>query len=75
LLKILKLRISESFIKLNLQANNEVVRTWGERREELNLKNHVELVQLLGIADLDKGTLLFTSYYFNFVMLNTWELP
>lgn len=39
----------------NDETNNEVVRTWGERREEPSLKNHVELVQLLGIADLDKG--------------------
>uniref|UniRef100_A0A0C9RZ24 serine--tRNA ligase n=1 Tax=Wollemia nobilis TaxID=56998 RepID=A0A0C9RZ24_9CONI len=37
------------------EANNAVVRTWGERRDEPYLKNHVELVQLLGIADLEKG--------------------
>ncbi|XP_076895502.1 serine--tRNA ligase isoform X2 [Bidens hawaiensis] len=39
----------------NDEANNAVVRTWGERREEPKLKNHVELVELLGIADLKKG--------------------
>uniref|UniRef100_A0A7N0TB20 serine--tRNA ligase n=1 Tax=Kalanchoe fedtschenkoi TaxID=63787 RepID=A0A7N0TB20_KALFE len=37
------------------EANNVVVRTWGEKREEEGLKNHVELVDLLGIADLIKG--------------------
>ncbi|CAM8903559.1 unnamed protein product [Rhodiola kirilowii] len=39
----------------NDEANNAVVRTWGEKREEEGLKNHVELVDLLGIADLIKG--------------------
>ncbi|KAK1263150.1 hypothetical protein QJS04_geneDACA009431 [Acorus gramineus] len=38
------------------EANNAVVRTWGERRTEEGLKNHVELVELLGIANLSKGT-------------------
>lgn len=37
------------------EANNAIVRNWGERRVEDNLKNHVELVELLGIADLVKG--------------------
>ncbi|GLJ09272.1 hypothetical protein SUGI_0105380 [Cryptomeria japonica] len=37
------------------EANNAVIRTWGECREDPELKNHVELVQLLGIADLKKG--------------------
>ncbi|KAG9136489.1 hypothetical protein Leryth_018961 [Lithospermum erythrorhizon] len=39
----------------NDEANNSVVRTWGEKRTEAKLKNHVELVELLGIADLKKG--------------------
>ncbi|XP_071693923.1 serine--tRNA ligase [Rutidosis leptorrhynchoides] len=39
----------------NDEANNAVVRTWGEMRSETGLKNHVELVELLGIADLKKG--------------------
>ncbi|CAM8900678.1 unnamed protein product [Rhodiola kirilowii] len=39
----------------NDEANNAVVRTWGEKCEEEGLKNHVELVDLLGIADLIKG--------------------
>ncbi|KAI3688485.1 hypothetical protein L2E82_46093 [Cichorium intybus] len=39
----------------NDEANNAVVRTWGEKRTEPKLKNHVELVELLGIADLKRG--------------------
>ncbi|XP_043725388.1 serine--tRNA ligase-like [Telopea speciosissima] len=39
----------------NDEANNQVIRTWGEKRVEPKLKNHVELVELLGIADLKKG--------------------
>ena len=40
-----------------LQANNEVIRTWGERRMEGKLRNHVDLVKLLDIVDLEKGIL------------------
>lgn len=44
-----------------------VVRCWGEKRSEPKLKNHVELVELLGIADLKKGkivhSLLLCSTY------------
>lgn len=39
----------------NDEANNAMVRTWGEKRMEPKLKNHVELVELLGIADLKRG--------------------
>ncbi|CAI8611487.1 unnamed protein product [Vicia faba] len=39
----------------NDEANNAVIRTWGEKRVEPKLKNHVDLVDLLGIADLKKG--------------------
>ena len=39
-----------------LQANNAVIRFWGEKRMEPNLRNHVELVELTGIADTRKGT-------------------
>ncbi|KAI3865218.1 hypothetical protein MKX03_012808 [Papaver bracteatum] len=39
----------------NDEANNLVVRTRGEKMTERKLKNHVELVELLGIADLKKG--------------------
>lgn len=38
------------------QDNNAVVKTWGTPREEPELVNHVDLVQKLGIADLEKGT-------------------
>jgi len=37
------------------EENNAVVRTWGEKRVEPKLKNHVDLVELLQIADLKKG--------------------
>ncbi|KAL6873596.1 hypothetical protein ACP4OV_013678 [Aristida adscensionis] len=37
------------------EANNAIVRTWGERRMEENLKNHVDLCRMLGIADSEKG--------------------
>ncbi|CAN0909868.1 Serine--tRNA ligase, cytoplasmic [Linum grandiflorum] len=37
------------------EANNEVVRVWGEKRTDKKLKSHVDLVELLGIADLKKG--------------------
>ncbi|OWM85369.1 serine--tRNA ligase [Punica granatum] len=38
------------------EANNAVIRTWGEKRVEAKLKSHVELVELLDIADLKKGS-------------------
>ncbi|GJX73551.1 serine--tRNA ligase-like protein [Tanacetum coccineum] len=37
------------------EANNVVIQTWGEKRTEPELKNHVKLMQLLGIADMKKG--------------------
>ncbi|KAH6802427.1 seryl-tRNA synthetase / serine-tRNA ligase [Perilla frutescens var. frutescens] len=39
----------------NNEDNNAIIRSWGEKRMEPKLKNHVELVELLGIADLKKG--------------------
>nr|KAJ0213728.1 hypothetical protein LSAT_V11C400174290 [Lactuca sativa] len=48
-------RVHDSVPVSNDEANNVVVRTWGEKRTEPKLKNHVELVELLGIADLEKG--------------------
>ncbi|KAF8401663.1 hypothetical protein HHK36_012609 [Tetracentron sinense] len=39
----------------NDEENNAVIRSWGEKRVEPKLRNHVELVELLGIADLKKG--------------------
>ncbi|RWW59678.1 hypothetical protein BHE74_00033372, partial [Ensete ventricosum] len=43
-------------------AENAVIRTWGEKRTEGKLKNHVDLVKLLDIVDLEKGILL--QYFF-----------
>ncbi|PWA76874.1 Aminoacyl-tRNA synthetase, class II [Artemisia annua] len=37
------------------EADNEIMRTWGEKREGSKLRNHVDLVDLLGMADLKKG--------------------
>jgi seryl-tRNA synthetase len=39
----------------NDEANNTIIRSWGQKRVEPKLKNHVELVELLGIADTKKG--------------------
>lgn len=39
----------------NDEANNAIVRSWGEKRTEKGLKNHVDLVEALGIADITKG--------------------
>ncbi|CAK7336656.1 unnamed protein product [Dovyalis caffra] len=39
----------------NNEDNNAVIRAWGEKRVEKKLRNHVDLVELLGIADLKKG--------------------
>ncbi|KAH9616026.1 hypothetical protein KSS87_014844 [Heliosperma pusillum] len=38
------------------EANNEVIRKWGDQRIEPNLKSHVDLVELLGIVDMKRGT-------------------
>lgn len=40
-----------------------MIRSWGEKRVEPKLKNHVELVELLGIADLKKGNILVQSSF------------
>ncbi|XP_042379070.1 serine--tRNA ligase-like [Zingiber officinale] len=47
--------IHDSVPVSNDEANNAVIRTWGDRRVETNLRNHVELVKRLDIADLEKG--------------------
>ncbi|KAK4715850.1 hypothetical protein R3W88_014188 [Solanum pinnatisectum] len=39
----------------NDEANNVIVRSWGKKRTEQGLKNHVDLVKDLGIADIAKG--------------------
>ncbi|CAM0949676.1 unnamed protein product [Alopecurus aequalis] len=47
--------VHESVPVSNDEANNAIVRTWGERRLEGNLKNHVDLCIMLDIVALDKG--------------------
>ncbi|EPS69221.1 hypothetical protein M569_05545, partial [Genlisea aurea] len=39
----------------NDEENNAVIRSWGEKRTELKLKNHVDLVELLDVVDTKKG--------------------
>ncbi len=54
--------MSQGFVFLSLidgqQENNEVIRTWGLPRQEINLWNHVDLAHHLGIVDLEAGTFL-----------------
>ena len=38
-----------------MQDNNPIERTWGTPREEQGLPNHVDLVAMLDIVDLEKG--------------------
>lgn len=38
------------------EANNVIVKEWGELRKEDKLYNHYDLVQLLDIVNLEKGT-------------------
>jgi len=45
------------------EANNAIVRTWGEKRLEENLKNHVDLCRMLDIVALEKGISLNFSLY------------
>jgi seryl-tRNA synthetase len=40
------------------EANNVVAKTWGQPRQEEELYNHVDLVQLLGIVNLEQGTVV-----------------
>lgn len=40
----------------NDEANNVVIRSWGEKLVKPKLKNHVDLVELLGIADTKRGS-------------------
>ncbi|KAL5541628.1 hypothetical protein UlMin_009338 [Ulmus minor] len=37
------------------EENNAVLRCWGEKRAEAKLRNHVELIELTGIADTKIG--------------------
>jgi seryl-tRNA synthetase len=38
------------------EANNAVVREWGEQRREPGLLSHYDLVQMLDIVNLESGT-------------------
>ena len=40
----------------NDEANNKIERVWGEKRMEENLPNHVDLIGMLDIADVERGT-------------------
>lgn len=40
----------------NDEANNVIVKTWGVKRPEEKLYNHVDLVQLLDLVDLEAGS-------------------
>lgn len=48
-----------------MQVDNTVVRTWGEAREEDGLKNHVDLVLLLDLVDLEAGTAVAGAHAFS----------
>ncbi|KAL8154768.1 serine--tRNA ligase [Apium graveolens] len=39
----------------NNEDDNAIIRNWGEKRLEKSLKSHVDLVEMLGIAELKKG--------------------
>lgn len=54
-LEIIGNLVHDSVPVSNDEANNAVVRSWGEKRVEPKLKDHVELVELLGIVDSKKG--------------------
>ncbi|KAF3637790.1 Serine--tRNA ligase [Capsicum annuum] len=54
-LEIIGNLVHDSVPVSNDEANNAIVRSWGERRTEKGLKNHVDLVEALGIADTTKG--------------------
>ncbi|KAL6998853.1 serine--tRNA ligase [Sarracenia purpurea var. burkii] len=54
-LEIIGNLVHDSVPVSNDEANNAIIRSWGQKRWEPKLKNHVELVELLGIADIKKG--------------------
>ncbi|KAJ8572914.1 hypothetical protein K7X08_009425 [Anisodus acutangulus] len=54
-LEIIGNLVHDSVPVSNDEANNAIVRSWGEKRTEKGLKNHVDLVEALGIADITKG--------------------
>lgn len=50
----------------SLQVDNVVVKTYGELREEDGLRNHVDLVQMLDIVDLEAGTMVAGVHVLSF---------
>ncbi|KAJ8529482.1 hypothetical protein K7X08_036317 [Anisodus acutangulus] len=54
-LEIIGNLVHDSVPVSNDEANNAIIRSWGEKRTEKGLKNHVDLVEALGIADITKG--------------------
>ncbi|CAM6109765.1 unnamed protein product [Calypogeia fissa] len=54
-IKIIGNLVHDSVVVDDNEDHNQVVKRWGTAREEAGLKNHVDLVDLLRIADLAKG--------------------
>lgn len=50
------------------------MRTWGEKREEADLHNHVDLVEMLDIVDLDKGVAIAGIASLTLSSLYVWGL-
>ncbi|XP_022145958.1 serine--tRNA ligase [Momordica charantia] len=55
-LEIIGNLVHDSVPVSNDEANNAIIRSWGEKLVKPKLKNHVDLVELLGIADTKKGS-------------------
>jgi seryl-tRNA synthetase len=55
------------------QVNNVVVRTWGTPRDEPGLVNHVDLVNKLGIVELEAGNMVWQSVAFS--RRSCWACP
>ncbi|XP_038892840.1 serine--tRNA ligase isoform X2 [Benincasa hispida] len=55
-LEIIGNLVHDSVPVSNDEANNVVIRSWGEKLVKPKLKNHVDLVELLEIADTKKGS-------------------
>ncbi|KAA0065494.1 hypothetical protein IC582_030181 [Cucumis melo] len=55
-LEIIGNLVHDSVPVSNDEANNVVIRSWGEKLVKPKLKNHVDLVELLEIADTKRGS-------------------
>ncbi|KGN49564.1 serine--tRNA ligase [Cucumis sativus] len=55
-LEIIGNLVHDSVPVSNDEANNVVIRSWGEKLVKPKLKNHVDLVELLEIADSKRGS-------------------